>query len=479
MITHTEGFFFSSLCKNNIFQTMEEFRDWFEKKKTTGNFRVEQIPFSQFDQWFFTPNNERIEHISGKFYKIEGIRVSTDFGRVRSWDQPIINQPEIGILGILTKVFNGTRYFLMQVKMEPGNINILQLSPTVQATKSNFSKVHKGKLPAYLEYFIDRTRSRVLIDQLQTEQGARFLEKRNRNIIIEVEEDVEVLEDFCWLTLAEIKVLLSEDNIVNMDSRSVLSTIPLVDESIINQINSCNILNQNPIIINDYIFEGFRKDLLISTCSESHTHKSKDEIISWYTDQKVKYSVEIEKIALSELRNWKITEWEIFNSDRFFTVIGVKVHAESREVNAWTQPLIKDNHIGLLGFLSKKINGVLHFLVQAKVEPGNRDVVELSPTVACSNYIAVKSSGNRPEFFDFFMNDPNQFRIHYDTLQSEEGGRFFQFQNRNMIIEVNEEQQFNIPENFIWMTINQIMDLVRHSMFSIESRSLISSLSFR
>jgi oxidase EvaA len=140
--------------------------------------------------------------------------------------------------------------------------------------------------------------------------------------------------------------------------------------------------------------------------------------------------------------------------------------------------LIKDTHIGLLGFIAKKINGILHFLVQAKVEPGNKDIIELSPSVACSNTNATKASDNHPVFFDYFIDINKDVKIHYDTLQSEEGGRFFQFQNRNMIIEIPEEQQIEIPENFIWMTINQVMDLVKHSMFSIEARSLISSLTF-
>ena len=40
----------------------------------------------------------------------------------------------------------------MQFKAEPGNINNYQLSPTVQSTKSNFTKKHKGK-SLYIEYF--------------------------------------------------------------------------------------------------------------------------------------------------------------------------------------------------------------------------------------------------------------------------------------------------------------------------------------
>ena len=90
--------------------------------------------------------------------------------------------------------------------MEPGNVNIIQLSPTVQATKSNYTKVHNGKQPEYLEYFTTSSKSRILIDQLQTEQGARFLKKRNRNMIVEVFGEITLSPDFIWLTLGSDKI---------------------------------------------------------------------------------------------------------------------------------------------------------------------------------------------------------------------------------------------------------------------------------
>jgi oxidase EvaA len=44
-------------------------------------------------------------------------------------------------------------------------------------------------------------------------------------MIIEVSEDltIELLENFCWLTLGQIKRFLQNDNIVNMNTRTVLS----------------------------------------------------------------------------------------------------------------------------------------------------------------------------------------------------------------------------------------------------------------
>lgn len=465
------SFFHSSLTLKNKFQTLDDIFLWFDKIKKEERFEVNEIPFNQMDQWYFTENTEKLVHQSGKFFRIEGLKVSTNFGKTKEWEQPIINQPEIGILGILTKVFDGTRYFLMQAKMEPGNVNILQLSPTVQATKSNFSRVHKGKLPAYLEYFIDASKSKVLIDQLQTEQGGRFLKKRNRNIVIEISDDIELLPDFRWLTLREIKELLKIDNFVNMDARSVISTIPLVDDIIISQ------LEITPSSKYGFI-TSIGEDLLSSILKKTNSYKTTDEIISWYTSQKVNYEMISETIPLSSLKDWRITDRCIYNDERFFSVIAVKVCAGTREVSSWTQPLLKDLHFGLLGFVMKKINGVLHFLIQAKAEPGNIDCIELCPTLSCSNFESVKKEQDQPPFFEYFAGTKKQATLVYDTLQSEEGGRFYQLQNKNMLVIVDDYEPLELPANYMWMTLHQIMDFMRFGLFNIEARSLISGINF-
>ena len=78
-------------------------------------------------------------------------------------------------MGIITKEFKGVLYFLMQAKIEPGNVNCVQLSPTLQATKSNYTQTHAGKAPKYLEYFKNVTQDQILVDQLQSEQGLSLI----------------------------------------------------------------------------------------------------------------------------------------------------------------------------------------------------------------------------------------------------------------------------------------------------------------
>ena len=212
----------SLLKKDNTIHSSEELRQWIEERNRVVKVNIDRIPFSELKNWYIDSEGA-LRHESGRFFSVEGIRVETDYELRHAWEQPIINQPEVGYLGIITKEFDGVLYFLMQAKIEPGNVNCVQVSPTLQATKSNYSRVHHGNAPHYLEYFVNAKPSEIILDQLQSEQGARFLRKRNRNIIIKVNGEVPELEDFRWMTLGQIKEMMSYDNMVNMDTRTVLS----------------------------------------------------------------------------------------------------------------------------------------------------------------------------------------------------------------------------------------------------------------
>ncbi len=185
-----------------------------------------RTPLGELPGWSIDGATGNLTHDSGRFFAIEGLHVRTSYGQIREWSQPIINQPEIGILGLLVKTVDGVAYGLVQAKMEPGNINTFQLSPTVQATRSNYTRVHRGSRTKYLEYFTEAGPGTVLADVLQSEQGSWFLRKRNRNMIVLVDESVAATDGHYWMPLAELRGLLRVDGLVNMDTRTVLSCMP-------------------------------------------------------------------------------------------------------------------------------------------------------------------------------------------------------------------------------------------------------------
>ena len=399
--------------------------------------------------------------------------VKTNWGIVPEWTQPIINQPEIGLLGIITKEFNDILYFLMQAKIEQGNINHVQLAPTLQATKSNYQKIHKGRAPLYLEYFKDMNKHEILIDQLQSEQGARFYRKRNRNIIIKVKEDVPVYEDFCWLTLGQIKKLSHINNCVNMDTRTVVSGINFGDyrSDVIDFFNFLGSINSNT--------NEFAKEMLKSSIDKENMLNRFNDIISWFTNIKSKYELDVKLIPLKEIKNWIITDYNIHHEEnKYFSVIAVNVEIDSREVINWDQPLIESAQEGICAFIVKKINNIYHFLVQAKVESGNFDILEFAPTVQCLTGNYRDTEKYVLPFLDYALNVKKE-QIFIDTFQSEEGGRFFQEQNRNLIIIVEEDFPIEVPENYFWMTLNQLYEFLKFNNYlNIQARSLISLISF-
>jgi oxidase EvaA len=463
----------NSLYTDQYLLSDKEIIDWIAKRNREVKVNINPVPFNKMRKWLTDTSTGNLVHESGKFFSIEGIEARTDYGKVNEWSQPIINQPEIGFLGIITKKINNVLYFLMQTKIEPGNVNCVQISPTLQATKSNYNRVHQGKAPLYLEYFQKAKHENILLDQLQSEQGARFLRKRNRNIIITVDEEIPVHEDFQWMTIAQIKHLMRLDNVVNMDTRTVLSGI-LWGELVKSEFDIANIL----IFLDSNQVSARGRDLLMSSLTFEGKY-SVDNILSWLSKLKSRYDLNVARIPLNRVTEWEIRDDEIIREDRrFFRIIGVEVMIDNREVSQWCQPFVQPMQEGICAFIIKKLKGVYHFLVQAKLECGNFDIFELAPTVQClTGGYTGKSAA--PPFLNYVLNAEEK-QILFDILQSEEGGRFFREQNRNLLVIAGDDFDENVPDNFIWMTLGQINNFLKFNNYlNIQARSLISLIDYR
>ncbi|MCI3275042.1 NDP-hexose 2,3-dehydratase family protein [Streptomyces cylindrosporus] len=443
----------------------KESLDWLIARRDAHRFEVTRVPFAELGDWSVQPGTGNLTHRSGKFFTVEGLRVHADAGPVGTWDQPIIVQPEIGLLGFVVKEIDGVLHCLTQAKMEPGNPNLVQVSPTVQATRSNFTRVHRGSATRYLEYFTDPGRARVLVDVLQSEQGSWFLGKRNRNIVVEVppDEDVPAHPDFRWMTVAELRELLHRDNTVNMDARTVLSCIPFARPT--------SAPRPGP-------GQEFRTALRRSmTAAEGALHPL-PEVLSWFTERTARHELRTERIPLARVEGWHRDAWEVRHEQgRHFTVFGARVSAASREVSGWTQPLLAPCGTGIAALLVKNLGGVLHALVHARPEAGHVRGVELAPTVQCTpdNYRSLPAA-SRPRFLDVVLDAPAG-RVRFDAIQSEEGGRFHHAECRYTIIEAGDDFPVAVPEDYRWLTLHQLASLLQHSHYlNVQARSLVACL---
>lgn len=453
--------------------TLAELLSWLAHEQAAQPMTVEPIPFARMEQWAFDGTPLRLAHASGRFFAVEGVHVETDAGPIPSWDQPIIHQPEIGILGILTACFGGVRHYLMQAKVEPGNVNGVQLSPTVQATFSNYTRVHRGAPTQFLEYFLEAGRGRVLVDQLQGEQGSRFLHKRNRNMVVEVPPEVAAAlptgARFCWMTLGQIRQLLRYDNRVNMDARSVIACIPTdygQAQTVRSVWNSRTLFDGRPAL---------RRHPLRRRPEEAACETT-DDLIHWLTDLRSRHQLRLERRGLDRLAQWELDDHAIrHTSGNIFSVIAVAVTTGTREVQRWTQPLLHHPGYGLNGFLMQRIDGVVHLLMRACLYPGNRELFELGTTVSRSNADLYFGRPDAPRYLDLFHHPP-PVQLHYAAVQSEEGGRFYRYQNRYMILEVPPGAPLAPSPYHRWMSLAQVQEFVRHGYVNIEGRNLLACL---
>ena len=196
-----------------------------------------------------------------------------------------------------------------------------------------------------------------------------------------------------------------------------------------------------------------------------------DYVINWFNKKREESDMSVQEIGINDLDKWDVssTTGNISHESKgFFEIIGVKVsNTFDREVGkkGWTQPMIANNPGGILGLLMKKFNGIPHYLVQAKAEPGNIGKLQLSPTLQATTSNLLKAHGGKKPLFAEYFDEEENLNIVYAKWQSEDGGRFHLKSNYNMIVEVNEDEELTIPDYFIWVTLFQIKQLLKIENF--------------
>ena len=414
--------------------------NYLNKYKKKYSFIIKKKNISSLDKWIY--NKNCIHHVSKKFFQIRGFQIKSNFYKKKVWNQPLIVQKELGILGIIKKKINDEYKYLLQIKMEPGNINKCQLSPTVQATKSNYTKVHNGKDIPYLNFFLNNKKIKKIFKIKQTEQGLRYYNKKNYNILLEdTKKIIKKFPNFYWINKKELKYLISKNNTINMDTLSIFSCA----------INKKK--DDDPIIKMGKIFK-------------------------FINSKKKKYFTIVKEIGLYRLKDWSLKKNIIFNNkENYFSIIGLNIKNNSREINEWEQPIIAQENLAFAGFLTKIVNQTVHYLVSFDVKPGLKNSY-LSCTVRTSNFLNYKknydlSSFKRNIINQNFINKKNG-KVLYKTVQSDEGGRFYKSQIYYSVFQLINNYNLKIPKNYIWISHNQMINLIEKKYFDIEARILFA-----
>ena len=184
---------------------------------------------------------------------------------------------------------------------------------------------------------------------------------------------------------------------------------------------------------------------------------------------KKKIIISKKQIYFNKLKNWKIKKDRIFDlKNNFFSILFIKIKTNSREIESWHQPIISDHSKSFNGFLVKVQNNTEHYLLQITQEPGFSSP-KFTTTVNVKNFNFKKNRNIK--YINHFKK--NNFKL--DVINSDEGGRFFKNESRNIICVLKKQININSSKKYIWASHNQVINLIDQNKLSIEARNLFAS----
>ena len=206
--------------------------------------------------------------------------------------------------------------------------------------------------------------------------------------------------------------------------------------------------------------ERFRQKIILSSLKES---KNISHILSWLKKKNQGNKMKVRKIEVNQLKDWSTKKnGNIFHkSSQFFSIEAVKIqNAVEREVKTWDQPILNQKHGGILSILTRENkNGVIEFLLFARKEPGDKDLKLCPSFSATQSNINRAHGGKKTPLSDIILKAPIK-NIIGSTIHYEEGARFWQKPNKNLLIKIAFKDQKKIKDkNFIWLNLTQIKKL--------------------
>jgi len=419
-------------------------RPWISSYKTELKYKIERVSLKEIDGWRYNEKTDVIERIDQAFFSVIAVKSPLMVDKYN--ELPLINQPEIGILGFIISQNKTGKKILLQAKSEPGNIGLTQIGPSVQATKSNYTSKHHGKKQKYIEYFFDVFYPKK-IELKQSEQGTRFFNKYNLNTIVDIDEKFIKIEEekYKWFHLDEILESLHDDYLFNTDFKSVFSYLI---EDLINQ-KKYSLKSGNPIL-NSY-FNNEKNDIR--------------PVVESIKKTRIKNHFKVAKTGISKLENWIFTENGIISKNNIHHSIQFyHIEINDREIPTWGQPLITKESLELIVLFCFVEEGEMKFVFKERPEIGFSNFIQLAPTIQ----------------FDFLEGNNNSSvngKCLFEFYQSEEGGRFFKNVSRYSIYEIEKSEIENMPDSFKILDLHQICQLLKiEGIFSNEARSIITGI---
>lgn len=437
---------------HSILSTVSSMRQSLEVRKQ--GFSIQKVSFQDTTDWFFSQG--ALKHKTGGFFNIVGVCFHSTYIDQNTCGI-FLYQPQSAFNGLLITTIENETYFLVQARIEPGNYGVTQFGPTIQSTPANYLQLHGGQATPYLDYFFTyQSGVNPAFESTQLDLGKRYLLKTKRLTYVTIESAFEPNHHFFWLPASVILQAVSESAMLNTDLRSMLAVMTWKHFMGFNTSST------------SYLNNCCKKSLLSSPRTQIL-----GEIISNLLFRYPSYSL----CPLDTLKQHNITEMGIYESslNQGFSIEMYQVYAPGREVKSWRQPLINSQTHGRVVLLCRIRSEKFEVLINIHQEPGLATGSAIFPSFL--RYPGENKEDTEVCFNHYLENDNPQWLI--KTLESDEGGRFFQDISEFELILVDGEMPINNQkqEKFLWIRISELKYLLQLSnCCSIQLRCATSLL---
>ncbi|MDX1410759.1 MAG: NDP-hexose 2,3-dehydratase family protein [Nitrospirales bacterium] len=413
-----------SIKKIDIAESPAQLQSFLMETIKRSKFTISKIKMSEQDEWCIS--NGVLSHTSGGFFHIAGLV---------NWktkeEKLVLYQPQSAYNGLALCKMDKIVYLLLQARIEPGNSTIGLFGPTIQSTPANYLRFHGGKKTAYLDLFLgcNPAIANPIGNSTQLDLGKRYFQKSKTLSYIELNELINTEESMIWVPLKVIREVLSYDNYLNPDLRSMFSVFDW------------------DLFLDEDNIPRFSKDIDCAFLSGSSTVKK-----TW------------KLVPLSKLNHWDIQDEGIVDLCKSGVSVNIyNITSNIREVKKWSQPLLCSSNKGLIVLLTRFISNKTEFLISIESEFGISGERIIMPSY---NIYPGENNENITGF-------EGKGKVISEMVLSEEGGRFYQNENVYQVVLIEEE--IKIEKNQKWISTDSLKSLLKSSnQASIQLRCIAS-----
>lgn len=423
---------------------------WLKQAQVRSNLTVRPVSLDECTKWAL--KDGALSHESDHFFHIRGVLAHSNDSGWNGRVQPMIDQPEVGILSFIIRPdSSGNIEWLLHAKTEPGTVNGTQIAPTVQATFSNYLRIHNGKETRFLEYVTSD--KNVISNTPHSEQGSRFLWKFNRNAVFILPSQAEILDEadavFCWHSSQVLRYSLGLSYVVNTDARSVIATTEW------------------------YLLAEKNAPLFSASCLQNSYCANADlscaQLLSKFPNQK---KVRWEFLPLDAMNGWQWHDTGLINTTTNEQTVGLfNVSMADREVASWCQPLLMSDQVGDCVLFMRIKNNVAQFWIRVACEIGFGNRREFGPSLQYGT--------ENPERL-IALGEAEGAHELISICQSDEGSRFMKSVVRYRVVllpSADIQNNWNQGVLGTWVTMGTLQKLTKNAATTNnELRTLVSLL---